>query len=84
MVEGIMKIEDEDPIPFTLDGVSGVYSIKSLVGDGETCSDEEYEKRIDICRSCDKFLGEELCAEGNFLSRVNCRMSGASCPLNKW
>lgn len=80
-----MSIDDEKPITFTnSEHVEATYTIKELVGLRPTCSDNEYEKRISICQSCDKFVANEICTENGELVRLNCRLEQASCPLAKW
>lgn len=47
-----------------------------------------YEERINICKSCDKFINYKniiyRCGECQCVLNIKARMSGQSCPLKKW
>jgi hypothetical protein len=85
MVENYMSIDNEPKIRFINDeGVDALYTIKELVGIRETCSDEDYSKRIATCKSCSRLAGTEICTENSQLVRVFCRLSESKCPKNLW
>lgn len=80
-----MKIEDESPITFTNEyGVERTYTISEMVGLRETCSDQEYLNRFEICRSCEFSVGDEICTKDGHLIRLDCRLKESSCPVDKW
>lgn len=47
-----------------------------------------YNERIDICKSCDKFINHKniiyRCGVCECVLNIKARMSNQSCPLNKW
>lgn len=50
-------------------------------------SDPEQEKRLSICRECDKYIhneGNSRCAECGCFLNIKTSWAGESCPLKKW
>lgn len=46
---------------------------------------EEYEKRISICQQCENFdKYKEKCKLCGCYMTMKTRLSGESCPINKW
>ena len=48
-------------------------------------SKEEYHRRYDICKSCDKFFSlTKQCTECHCFMPIKCKMGISSCPLKYW
>ena len=46
---------------------------------------EEYQTRYKICRSCERFNSTlKLCTECSCFMPMKCKLSEAECPDNKW
>ena len=64
-------------------------AIAKNVADGEEIkvSDEEKQKRIDICSTCPSlkdFAGQMQCGECGCFLKVKAGLNSMKCPLNKW
>lgn len=47
--------------------------------------DQIAEERMDICRSCDKYIAlTHQCTECGCIMNLKTKLPNASCPLNKW
>lgn len=44
---------------------------------------EEYDRRMDICKACDFFLGGS-CTKCGCGMKIKARWAGSSCPVGKW
>ena len=50
-----------------------------------TISSENVQKRMEICRNCDKFEPiQERCKQCGCFMKVKTSLRTASCPLNRW
>ncbi len=52
-------------------------------------SEEEYKKRLEICRGCEwlkqiPLVHTEQCGKCGCFLVVKARLAGAQCPLGKW
>lgn len=50
-------------------------------------SDPEQEKRLNICKECDKYIdngGDPRCSECGCFLKIKTSWAGESCPLKKW
>ena len=46
---------------------------------------EEYHRRYDICKSCDRFNNlTKQCKECNCFMPMKCKISNLPCPLGYW
>ena len=51
----------------------------------EKTEQEQYEKRMSICESCDRFFElTKQCKECKCVMPIKARIKQATCPLNKW
>lgn len=51
----------------------------------EYVNQEIYDERLDICKSCDRFISlTSQCKECGCFMKLKCAVSHAFCPLNKW
>jgi len=51
----------------------------------QTVNEDEFHRRIDICRACPAFdAGQGRCKECGCFMKVKAKMEAAKCPLNKW
>lgn len=60
-----------------------VSSLKYIAGGFHNVSDEEYEDRLKICKTCDRYNDGRCLECGCYLS-IKARMSTEKCPLDKW
>lgn len=49
----------------------------------DNVDDDEYKKRLEICRGCDKFASP-ICTICGCIMLVKAKMDVAECPLGKW
>jgi hypothetical protein len=51
----------------------------------EYLSEEEAEKRLNICKNCEFFFTPtSQCKKCGCFMNIKTKMSHASCPINKW
>ena len=51
----------------------------------QTLNEDEFHRRIDICRACPAFDADQgRCKECGCFMKVKAKMETAKCPLNKW
>jgi hypothetical protein len=51
----------------------------------EYLSEEESEKRLDICKNCEFFFTPtNQCKKCGCFMNIKTKISHASCPINKW
>jgi hypothetical protein len=82
-----MRIEDEPDISFGNDGEEPYpQNVAELVAarGKELCSDEVYDERISLCRSCEHLRANELCDVSSLLVRIEARLLDSQCPVKKW
>ncbi len=65
------------------DILAEVERIKRLMSDGEKAGDELYEKRLQVCRECDKLI-DATCLKCGCYVEIRALAKGASCPGKKW
>lgn len=69
-----------------LDGEELYRSVKeriALLDDNIKADDESYQKRLDICKSCDE-LSNGMCAQCGCFAELRAAKKGSVCPLRKW
>ena len=65
------------------DVLTQVAKMKSLMGKDEKASDEEYEKRLSVCKGCDNLLSG-TCLKCGCYVEIRALSKGAGCPSKKW
>jgi hypothetical protein len=57
----------------------------SKIRDVVLVTEEEFKRKIDICKSCDKLSSKHMrCKECGCFLRLKARLKGFGCPLDKW
>jgi hypothetical protein len=61
-------------------------SVINHIADGlKQVPEEEYNKRIDICKTCDKYDAEaNKCTHCGCFLKVKASWNSEKCPLSKW
>lgn len=61
-------------------------SVVNHIADGlKQASEEEYNKRIDICKTCEKYdAGSNRCGQCGCFLKIKASWNSEKCPLNKW
>lgn len=62
--------------------------VKHVAGGMPQTSDNDQEKRLEICRSCDRYNSNDpnnpRCNECGCFLKIKTSWAGESCPLKKW
>ena len=61
-------------------------SFANHLADGlKKSSEEEFEKRMEICRNCDQYNSEQnRCNNCGCFLKIKASWNSEKCPLNKW
>jgi hypothetical protein len=74
-----------NPDVFTLAKNFGNSIVNHLADGLKKVTDEEFNKRFDICKSCDQFNREQdKCNHCGCFLKVKASWNSEKCPLNKW
>ena len=65
------------------DILSQVEKTRKLMSDSEKAGDALYEKRLSICKECDKLI-DATCLRCGCYVEIRALAKGASCPGKKW
>ena len=65
------------------DILAEVERIKRLMSDAERAGDELYERRLSVCRECDRLIAA-TCQKCGCYVEIRALAKGASCPGKKW
>lgn len=60
-----------------------VMELKKLLSSEEKVSDEEYEKRLGICKECDRLL-EATCQKCGCYVEIRALKKDSHCPSKHW
>jgi len=60
-----------------------VAAVKHLSSGMKKLCDDEYQKRIDVCDSCEKKVGDN-CLECGCVLSIKARWASEDCPLGRW
>ena len=65
------------------DVIAQVEKTKQLLKDDERSSEEEYKRRLDLCKECDKLI-DATCLKCGCYVEIRALSKGAHCPGKKW
>jgi hypothetical protein len=83
-------ISNTAPLPATSELAVNLLSAvvdetKAIVAQRPKVTEEERDKRMDVCKSCDRFLlDQSRCSACGCFMEVKTRFRSAQCPLGKW
>ncbi len=73
----LFEMADKDDV------IAQVEKTRKLLNDDERSSDEEYKRRLDICKECDKLI-DATCLKCGCYVEIRALSKGAHCPGKKW
>ncbi|RKM61425.1 hypothetical protein D6855_05900 [Butyrivibrio sp. CB08] len=65
------------------DVIAQVEKTRQLMSDDERSSDEEYKKRLALCKECDKLI-DATCLKCGCYVEIRALSKRAHCPGKKW
>ena len=73
----LFEMADKDDV------IAQVEKTRQLLSDDERASDQEYKKRLSLCKECDKLI-DATCLKCGCYVEIRALSKEAHCPGKKW
>ena len=67
-------------VHLTQEEIDMLFGKMSKVRNIKTVSEDEYEKRMNICKSCDSLMYETTCRHCGCIVQIKAKLQNATCP----